>query len=92
MAHLTTAFAIVGGGMLAGHVLAPYGPGAGPARRALLAVVLLALGAWRGWREWHVRAEWNDTPRSAAHGMRAAAAGAVAALLIAIAGYAVAHG
>ena len=92
VAHLTTALAVVGGGMVAGHVLAPYGAGAGLERRVLFALVMLALGAWRGRREWRVRAEWNDRPLRSAAGARFAVLGALGALLLAAAGYGVAHG
>lgn len=78
--------------MLAGHVLAPYGAGAGPGRIALFALVMLALGAWRGRTESRVHAEWNDRPPHPARERAAAALGALAALLAAAAGYGVAHG
>ncbi len=92
VAHLTTTLTIVGGGMTAGHVLAPYTAGAGPERRVVFALVMLALGAWRGRREWRVWGEWNDRPLRPAHGIRSAFVGAAGALLLAAAGYGVAHG
>ncbi|GJG87264.1 hypothetical protein tb265_24450 [Gemmatimonadetes bacterium T265] len=92
VAHLTTALVVVGGGMIAGHALAPYGAGAGAGRRVIFALVMVALGAWRGRREARVWAEWNDRPMRPGHGARAAAVGAVGALLLAAAGYGVAHG
>lgn len=92
VAYLTTALAVVAGGMLAGHVLAPYGPGAGLERRVAFALVMLALGAWRGRRQWRVAAEWNERPLDARRGARSAIVGALGALLLAAAGYGVAHG
>ena len=92
VAHLTTAIAVVGGGMLAGHVLAPFGPGAGPGRCVLFAVAMLALGAWRGHGEWLSWATWSERPLVPRHGARFATLGALIALLLATAGYAVAHG
>ena len=92
VAHLTTALVVVAGGMVAGHLLAPYGPSGGVARRMAFAVVMLAVGAWRGRREWRVAAEWNDRPLDASRGARSAVLGALGALLVAAAGYGVAHG
>lgn len=92
VAHLATALAVVGGGMVAGHVLAPYGARAGVERRLLFALVMLALGAWRGRREWRVCAEWNDRPLRRTEGARFAVLGALGALLLAAAGYGAAHG
>ncbi|HEY0778097.1 MAG TPA: hypothetical protein VGD56_09035 [Gemmatirosa sp.] len=92
VAHLTTALAVFGGGMLAGHLLAPYGAGAGVTRRVVFALVMLALGAWRGRREWRIAAEWNERPLDPRRGARSTVVGAVAALLLAAAGYGIAHG
>ena len=78
--------------MLAGHVVAPYAAGAGVGRRVLFALIMLALGAWRGQREWRARADWNGTGVRRDHLLWSAASGAVAALLLAGVGYEVAHG
>ena len=78
--------------MLAGHVLAPAAAGAGPGRLALFALLMLLLGAWRGRSESRVHAEWHGRPPRPARDRAAAAIGALAALLAAVAGYGVAHG
>ncbi len=78
--------------MLAGHVLAPYGAGTGVARRVAFALVMLALGAWRGRREWRVGAEWNERPLEPRRGAGFTVVGALGALLLAAAGYGIAHG
>jgi hypothetical protein len=81
--------------MAAGHLLMPHAPGASPARAAAFYGVMLAVGAWRGWRAARVRAEWAPggarapTPRAA---WGAAAAYAVGAALLALAAYRVVHG
>lgn len=92
VAHLGTAVAIVGGGMLAGHVIAPYAPGAHVARRALFALIMLVLGAWRGRSERRAWGDWNGAVTSNAQVTRFAALGSVSALAVAAAGYWVAHG
>lgn len=51
LARLTTAVVVVGGGMLAGHVLMPYGAKSSVARRVVFWAIVAGLGALRGWRE-----------------------------------------
>ncbi len=92
VAHLTTAIAVVGGGMLVGHVLAPYGAGAGPERRVLFAAVLLAIGVWRGRAEVFAWAEWHERVPRPATARIAAGVGALASVLLAVAGYVAVHG
>ena len=61
-ARLTTAVAVAVAGMAGGHLLMPHAPGASPARGASFYALMLAVGAWRGWREARVRAEWAAPP------------------------------
>jgi len=51
LARLTTPLAIAVVGLAAGHLIAPYAAGAPLARRVAFWGVMLAVGAWRGWRE-----------------------------------------
>lgn len=95
LARLTSVLVVAAGALTLGHVLRPFVPGATTAeawRRTAFALVVAALGAWRGRREVVVRAAWDGVrapTRRAAHG---AAAGALAAVLAAVLGYVGAHG
>lgn len=90
LSRLTTALAVGTVGGVAGHLLFPFSPGAGPLRPTLFVALVLATGALRGWREAVVRAAWQGRP--AAGLGRAALLYALGALALALLGYVAFHG
>jgi hypothetical protein len=78
-------------GMVAGHVLMPARPIATVAARAGFVVVVAAAGALGGWRTGRV-IDRVPALRSGAGALVSAIAGALVALGLAAAGYAVVHG
>ena len=84
LSRLTTGLVVTAVGVVAGHVLWPFAPGAGAVRPLAFVLLILPTGALRGWREAVVR-------ESPAVG-RAAALYAVGALALALLGYVVVHG
>ena len=87
LARLNTVVAVGAVGGVVGHVLSPFAPGARWPRAALFVAVMLAVGAFRGWRDAAVRGERRPGPVR-----RSALVHALAALLAALAGYAAFHG
>lgn len=93
LARLTSLIVVGTSGMVVGHVLNPLGPGRGAgARLAVFALALAAVGAWRGWREVAVRAQWIEMRPAPGAAARGAAVGAVAALLTGALAYLAVHG
>ena len=84
LSRLNTALTVAAVGGVAGHVLWPFSPMAGVARPTAFVLLMLATGAFRGWREAVIRED-------AAVG-RAAALYALGALALAMLGYVVVHG
>ncbi len=84
LSRLTTVLAVAAVGGVAGHVLWPFAPGAGIARPAAFAALMLGTGALRGWRDAVAR----DAPAVG----RSVALHAAGALGAALAGFALVHG
>lgn len=84
LSRVTTVLVVGAVGGVAGHVLWPFGAGAGVLRPSAFVALMLGVGALRGWREAVVRGD-------AAVG-RVAGTYAVGALALALAGYVVMHG
>lgn len=86
LARLTTLGTVAVAGLAAGHLLLPYAPPASLGRRVAFWGVMLAVGAFRGWRDAAVR-----EVRGPAARWRIALT-ALAGALAALAGFWVMHG
>jgi hypothetical protein len=72
LARFTTALTLAGGGLAAGHLVLPHG--AALSRRAAFWGLMIALGAFRGWRESAVARESQRRATTRIVGYGAAAA------------------